>query len=99
VARGYLSVTKHEDRGRTAHAVLRRHLGRVVDVDLADPKDAGGRGRELLHDRLEGFARPTPGRPEIQEEGLLRLQDLFFEVRIVDGENVLVAHAILGIQR
>src|SRR5204862_206619 len=51
-------------------------------------------GFELLEDRLDGLARPAPGRPEVDDHGCFRLENFLFEACV--REFVHAADAIAG---
>src|SRR2546423_12561541 len=69
-----------EDQGRdAAHAELRGVLLVAVGVDLVELDLAGVLAGELLDDRRNRFAGLAPGRPEIDEDRLVRLENLLLE--------------------
>src|SRR5207248_6071177 len=56
-----------------------------VDVELGDAHLGALLVRDLLEDRRDHPARATPGRPEINENGRVGLQDLCLERLVTDN--------------
>src|SRR5207253_8946560 len=76
-------------------AVARRRDGVLVDVQLRE-LDAPARLRlKLPEDRLDGLARSAPGRPEIEHDRCLGLQDVPLERRVgyFEHEGMLTAQS------
>ena len=83
---GDLAVLEHEQRGDAHHAELTGELGLVVHVDLAD-LDVGILVRDLIHNGGEHLAGAAPGRPEVHQNGLVRLQNLSLEIVFRNNGN------------
>jgi hypothetical protein len=70
-----------DDQRRDRHdAVLGGRLLVLVDVELDDPKLVGLLVGDLLEARRDHTARTAPGRPEVDENGLVVLEHLGLEV-------------------
>jgi hypothetical protein len=65
-----LAVLEGDHRGDRLDAELAGDGGMVVDVHLDQPHGTLGIGHRLLDDRRQGLARPAPGGPEIDQNGL-----------------------------
>ena len=66
-------------------AVVARDLRVLVGVDLDDLDAARVLRRELLEHGGDHAARAAPGRPEVDDDGDLRLEDLGLEGGVGDG--------------
>ena len=90
-----LAGSEEGDR-RDAHDLERvGDLRVLVDVDLHDVDRAVVLGGELLHLRRDQATRPAPGGPEVDEHGLVALEDLLLERRVTDRDRLTHASSLL----
>src|SRR5262249_20268387 len=97
--RSLCAAAKYGHGGRCADPEPLRDLWRGFDVDrrhfdapsvlLGDPSHDGS-------ERLTGWA---PRRPEVDEDGPVGLKNLRFEVRIVDGDDILARYHLRSSRR
>ena len=74
-----------EDRGRDREdAEARRSLDVLVDVQLREGDLALVLMLQLRKDGLDGAAGAAPGRPEVDDDGLARLEHVPLEARVGD---------------
>lgn len=72
-----VAALEDDEGGHGADADLLGDLGLLVDVDLEEVDLlAGGGVRDLLEDGADGLAGAAPGRPEVDDGGLLAVDDL-----------------------
>ena len=90
-ARAYAPVTEdalrraalEEDHGRERqHAVVGGAHRVLVDVHLHEADPLAELRLQLLERSADGRARPAPGRPEVDDHGAVRLEDVGAEGRI-----------------
>src|SRR4051812_3324596 len=73
-------AVREQDRGRDRQdAVPRGGLDVLVDVQLREGDAVTVVAFELVQDRLDGAAGPAPGRPEVDDDGAARRDDLALE--------------------
>src|ERR1700704_804576 len=80
-----LAAVLEQDHGRDradAEAARSDRIG--VDVELGDADLVTLLARDLLEDRRDHAARTAPRRPEIDEHGAIRLQNLLLERLVRD---------------
>src|SRR5215208_3611264 len=82
-ALGDLAVAEEQERRDRHDLVLRRRLDVLVGVEL-DDLELGPLTGDLLDDRADHAAWTAPGRPEVDQDGLVRLDDLCLEVGVGD---------------
>src|SRR3954452_495299 len=80
---GDLAVAEEDHRRDREDLVLRGGLLVLVDVELDDAQVLA-LARDLLEDRADHAAGAAPGRPEVDEDGRLGLDDLRLEARVGD---------------
>lgn len=75
--------------------IPKAEVGIAVGIDFDHLRVAGQCSRDLFQDQVEDLARPTPGRPELNQDRLLRLQDLCPEIAFCDLDGpCLVAASV-----
>src|SRR5438067_1761284 len=81
-------------RGRDLRADAEAASGdRVrVHIELGDAHVVLLRG-DLLEDRSDHAARPAPGRPEVDQDGRARLEDLLLECAV--GDDGGLSHFVI----
>ena len=77
---GGLAVLEQDERGNAHDLVLHGDIGIVVDVHLDDLHFRLPFGGELFDDGIEHFARAAPDGAEIDENGLIGLNDFCLEI-------------------
>src|SRR4029079_11773912 len=77
--RGRLTVLEEDHRRDRGDAVPLLELVLGVDVDLDELQLRLALGRDAVEHRGDGVARATPLGPEVDENGLLALDDLLVE--------------------
>src|SRR3954447_10521908 len=80
-ALGLLAVAEQHHRRDREDLVVHRGLLVLVDVELDDPQVVALAG-DLLEHRRDDPARTAPRRPEVDEHGVLGLEDLGLEVAV-----------------
>src|SRR5690606_1537857 len=88
-----LSRLEQQQRGNRADLVAHRRLLILVDVQLDDADLPG----ELVGQRLEmwgnGSTGTAPDRPEVDEDGDIRFEDVGLEAGVTDVRDGLRRHA------
>jgi len=87
-----LAPLEQEDRRDRVDAVRRGDLAVFARVELADLELAFVRARELLDDGREHLARHTTLGPDIDEDGLVCVQNLALEVVACELDNRCAGH-------
>src|ERR1700733_1477095 len=98
---GDLALFERDQRGNATDAEARRNRRLLVDIDLGEAGAGLKLLRRLVEDRRHLTARPTPGRPEVDDqrhvvalemlvEGLLGQRDW------LAGEQIRLAGPALG---
>ncbi|KAG0162572.1 hypothetical protein DFQ30_001712 [Apophysomyces sp. BC1015] len=81
---GHDAVLEQDQCRDAPHAELGRGRGVLVDVDLSDLQALAVVTRHLVEQRRNHLARAAPLRPEVDKDGLVRLEDVLFERSIGD---------------
>ena len=76
----HVAVDEQSDRGDAHHAVLRRHVGGVVDVELDHLHLFAVLGLDLLELGVYEAARSAPLGPEVDDDRAIRSENRFVEV-------------------
>ena len=78
---------KQHNCGDAHHAEAGCKLRLLVDIDLADIHFAAVFLGQLVDDRREHAARAAPGRPEINQHGLLGCENLTLKIILCNSKN------------
>src|SRR5438876_2809723 len=78
-----LAAGEEDHRRDREHVVARRRRRVVVDVQL-DELDLLRFAGDLLEHGVHGMARSAPRRPEVDDDGLPRLEHVLLEARVCD---------------
>ena len=84
----HVAALENHDRGDTTHLVIHGRLDTIVDIDLADLGTPLVRLCQLVNDRYQLATGTTPGSPEINQNRLIRLQDLAGKCIVGQFQNV-----------
>src|ERR1022692_1003544 len=88
-----LSVFKDEQSRNAGYFVTHGCGAVAVDVHLADRDFALIFAGELFDDGSDGAARATPGRPEIHQHGLIRLQYIRIKISVGNFDDGVACHS------
>lgn len=78
------ALDKVKQRWNDVDVIPKAEVGTGVGIDFDHLRFAGQCSRDLFQDQVEDLTRPTPGRPELNQDRLLRLQDLCPEIAFFD---------------
>lgn len=76
-----LTILEEEERGHGAHAQFGGRLGEMVNVDLVE-LGLGESLAELGHLRGNGLARAAPRGEAVEDDYILRVENLFLELSV-----------------
>ena len=77
----HFAALEHQHRGDAGDAVFLRRIGIVIDVELAD-LHIGHVFRDFFDDRTDHLAWAAPRSPEVDQHGLLGLDDFGSEIGV-----------------
>ncbi len=91
---GELAFVEDHEGGDAAYAEFGRHVAVFVHVEFGDLQFAVVGSSELVQRWGDGFAGAAPFSPEIDQDGLVGLQDVGFEGCVGDVFDEVAGHGI-----
>src|ERR1700730_11636586 len=88
----HLSTLEHQQGRDAADSIAHRRGAVTVHIHFADSYLAVVVLGQFVDDGSKGTTRPTPGRPEIDQNGLIRLQNILVKIRVCHFQNSVARH-------